>query len=191
MAKDPPRPKVLTPIEQANLKRLLKENDEFNAFVANSPTAQDEHRQRADEERRLRAEQARLVAEEKRAAANLVDLQLALSDVTEDLIALSYRNARGDMKRVDRAQQWLKQINPAAAAKTTPENLAEAVHVAFQAYFPEFFSEPAAPSQEQVNAALDRQRAETAKAIVNAARKARGEAPLDNIIPINISKKDT
>ena len=107
--------------------------------------------------------------------------------MTEDLVALSYRNARGDMKRVDRAQHWLKQINPAAAAKTTPEHLAEAVHVAFAAYFPEFF---AAPSQEEVNATLDRQRAETAKAIVNAARKSRGEPPLNNIIELNIPKKE-
>ena len=78
MSKDnPPRPRALTPVEKANLKRLLAENDAFNAYVANSPSAKEERRQREAEEERLRAEQRRLVAEEKRAARNLVELQLA------------------------------------------------------------------------------------------------------------------
>jgi hypothetical protein len=75
MAEAPPRP--LTPMEKANLTRLLQQNDAFAAFVANSPTAA--------EERRLRAEQASLVKKEAKAAVKMRKLQVALDEVTTKL----------------------------------------------------------------------------------------------------------
>lgn len=192
MAKEPPhRPRALTPVERANLKRLLKENDEFNAFVANSPTAQEERRQREAEEERLRAERARLIKAEKAAADHLVDLQLALSDVTEDLMVVALKNSKGDLRRVARAEQWLKQINVGAIKRASPEDFTEALHVIFKSTFPEFYLVEQQSSGEQMEAALNAQRAETAKQIVNAATKARGEPPLNNIITLNIPKKET
>ena len=185
----PPRP--LTPIEKANLKRLLAEHDAYEAFLRNSPTAQQEREQRAAEECRLRAEQKFLAEQKAATAAKLTALSAALENVTEDLMAIALRNSKGDLRRVARAEQWLKHINVSVLKRTSPEDFTEAMHAMFQGMFPEFFQVEKQPTQDEYDAALDAQRAETAKQIVNAGRKARGDAPVDNIITVPFRKKET
>jgi hypothetical protein len=94
------------------------------------------------------------------------------------------------MRRVTRAQDWLKHFKiDAKLKKITPEDFTEAMHVMFKATFPEFYQADKQPSRAELEAALDAQRAATAKAIVNAGRKARNEPPLDNIITFNPKKE--
>jgi hypothetical protein len=81
-----------------------------------------------------------------------------------------------------------------------PESFGEGVKLILAAEFPELFApqDKEAVAQQRrdaeaaVQAALDVQRAETARAIVNAGRKARGQRPLDgkNIVAFNPKGKN-
>ena len=158
MGRDPPRPKVPTPVELATLKRLLAEHDAFEAFLKDSPTAHQEREQRAAEERRLRDEQDRLAREERAASRHLVDLQLALDDVTEEMMAAAIRNSQGDLRRIERAQKWLAaiKVNP-DLKKVSAEDYAEALRVCFWSVFPELFSVEQSPTVAEMEFCAQRE----------------------------------
>lgn len=182
-----PKPRALTPIEQANLRRLLQQADEHAAYIANSPTAA--------EERRLKAEQKKLAEQESKMASRLAELQSSLDRVTGQLenvlranmLDPNYVLAKRKLKSlVTSFRDALPQL---ATTKMKPDGLAEGLRDLIAGYHPEFFA-PEEPEPEDEQAALDEQRAATAKAIVNAGRKARNEPPLDDDTIIKFPTKD-
>ena len=196
MAKDDPKPRPLTPVQQSQLKALLAQHDAFERHLRESPSVAAEREHRRAEEARLVRERDALAAKERRAARNLRALQNRLSDLTEELSATAFRNAKGDMRRVTRAQQWLAQINVEGLNKVKlidPDAFAEAITVIFSALF---FPEPTAEqSPEQSEAERNAERAKLAMDICNAARKARSEPLLTEsefkLIPFSKIKKET
>jgi hypothetical protein len=84
MSTEPPKKRPLTPIEKANLQRLLAQADDYEEFVKNSPTAAELRRLKA-EEKRLRVEQEKLAQAEAKAEKKLFDLQCALDETTSKL----------------------------------------------------------------------------------------------------------
>ena len=194
MTEDKPlRPRALTPIEQANLRRLLAQADEFAAFVANSPTAA--------EERRLKAEQKKLAEQEAKMASNLAELQSSLDRVTGQLeTMLRQKMMMNDFGAVAAKRKLkvlvasLRDALPqfAATGKMRPESLAEGLRALIVAYHPEVFEEAPEPTPEDAAAAaLDEQRSATARAIIRAGKLRRSE-PLDEdddvVVPFNKDK---
>ncbi len=189
MSKEPIRPK-LTPLEKQTLDRLLAK-----AGQAGTAAAPPSWSPEAVEERRLRAEQQKLAAKEARTAARLAQLRSALDRVTGELqqtvtMRVSSRLNTPEIGRRLRhyRETFAEHVLPGwAASNGTLPDVADVLRAFVAADIATDAARRAGVTQQQKydgaadEQRIERERAELARAIVNAGRAARNEPPLDVI----------